>query len=145
MKARSDCEGRVRCGLWPWTCVLSVSTSATEHKLPPCTTQPLDNRYLGTAMIDWVSIVRHSRRRFSNYVYAVPNKVRKRRRYKARPPGGDPQDRTDPLSCACCWAHKVSECPVTDKRAVTWDASSSPAGSGGIECISSRFVNTFRE
>jgi len=30
------------------------------------------------AMIDWVSIVRHSRRRFSNYMYAVPNKVRRR-------------------------------------------------------------------
>jgi len=29
-------------------------------------------------MIDWVSIVRHSRRRFSNYMYAVPNKVRRR-------------------------------------------------------------------
>ena len=31
-------------------------------------------------MIDWVSMVRHSRRRFSNYMYAVPSKVRKRRR-----------------------------------------------------------------
>lgn len=31
-------------------------------------------------MIDWVSIVRHSRRRFSNYVYSVPLKVRKKRK-----------------------------------------------------------------
>ncbi|KAH0568382.1 hypothetical protein KQX54_020623 [Cotesia glomerata] len=31
-------------------------------------------------MIDWVSIVRHSRRRFSDYVNAVPMKIRKRRR-----------------------------------------------------------------
>lgn len=31
-------------------------------------------------MIDWVSIVRHSRRRFSNYMYAVPSRVRRRRK-----------------------------------------------------------------
>lgn len=31
-------------------------------------------------MIDWVSIVRHSRRRFSNYVYGVPSKVRRKRK-----------------------------------------------------------------
>ncbi|CAH0382401.1 unnamed protein product [Bemisia tabaci] len=31
-------------------------------------------------MIDWVSIVRHSRRRFSNYMYAMPNKVIKCRK-----------------------------------------------------------------
>ncbi|XP_069986623.1 disks large homolog 4-like isoform X3 [Penaeus vannamei] len=31
-------------------------------------------------MIDWVSIVRHSRRRFSNYMYGVPSKVRRRRK-----------------------------------------------------------------
>ncbi|MPC86912.1 hypothetical protein E2C01_081751 [Portunus trituberculatus] len=31
-------------------------------------------------MIDWVSIVRHSRRRFSNYMYAVPTRVRRRRK-----------------------------------------------------------------
>lgn len=30
-------------------------------------------------MIDWVSIVRHSRRRFSDYVNAVPMKIRKHR------------------------------------------------------------------
>ncbi|GLH17259.1 Uncharacterized protein GBIM_22209, partial [Gryllus bimaculatus] len=35
-------------------------------------------------MIDWVSIVRHSRRRFSNYMYAVPSKVRKRRRHQQK-------------------------------------------------------------
>ncbi|KAL1123402.1 hypothetical protein AAG570_002482 [Ranatra chinensis] len=35
-------------------------------------------------MIDWVSIVRHSRRRFSNYMYAMPTKVRKRRRKNRR-------------------------------------------------------------
>ncbi|KAI5753928.1 hypothetical protein M8J77_004371 [Diaphorina citri] len=29
--------------------------------------------------IDWMSIMRHSRRRFSNYVYSVPGKVRRRR------------------------------------------------------------------
>ncbi|CAL4060251.1 unnamed protein product, partial [Meganyctiphanes norvegica] len=31
-------------------------------------------------MIDWVSIVRHSHRRFSNYMYGVPSKVRRRRK-----------------------------------------------------------------
>ncbi|XP_042240841.1 uncharacterized protein LOC121878570 [Homarus americanus] len=31
-------------------------------------------------MIDWVSIVRHSRRRFSNYMYAGPSRVRRRRK-----------------------------------------------------------------
>ena len=31
-------------------------------------------------MIDWVSIVRHSRRRFSNYMYAAPSRVRRRRK-----------------------------------------------------------------
>lgn len=33
-------------------------------------------------MIDWVSIVRHSRRRFSDYVNAVPMKIRKNRQTK---------------------------------------------------------------
>ncbi|KAH1027347.1 hypothetical protein HUJ05_000875 [Dendroctonus ponderosae] len=36
-------------------------------------------------MIDWVSIVRHSRRRFSNYMTSVPRKVRKRRQKNANP------------------------------------------------------------
>lgn len=35
-------------------------------------------------MIDWVSIVRHSRRRFSNYMYAMPSKVRRRRKQQMR-------------------------------------------------------------
>ncbi|KAH7966794.1 hypothetical protein HPB49_019600 [Dermacentor silvarum] len=35
-------------------------------------------------MIDWVSIVRHSRRRFSNYMYAMPSKVRRRRKHQVR-------------------------------------------------------------
>ncbi|CAG5107511.1 Protein of unknown function [Cotesia congregata] len=35
-------------------------------------------------MIDWVSIVRHSRRRFSDYVNAVPMKIRKRRQKNPR-------------------------------------------------------------
>ncbi|KAK8733914.1 hypothetical protein OTU49_006243 [Cherax quadricarinatus] len=36
-------------------------------------------------MIDWVSIVRHSRRRFSNYMYAGPSRVRRRRKKPIMP------------------------------------------------------------
>ncbi|KAF7411220.1 hypothetical protein HZH66_000116 [Vespula vulgaris] len=35
-------------------------------------------------MIDWVSIVHHSRRRFSDYMYVVPARVKKQRRAKQR-------------------------------------------------------------
>ncbi|XP_049270191.1 uncharacterized protein LOC119386147 [Rhipicephalus sanguineus] len=35
-------------------------------------------------MIDWVSIVRHSRRRFSSYMYAMPSKVRRLRKHQLR-------------------------------------------------------------
>lgn len=71
-------------------------------------------------MIDWVSIVRHSRRRFSNYMYAVPSKVRKRRRPKRRSnsPGlfcgrGGPNHHhhhhgEQSNLCGCCW-DKVSQ------------------------------------
>lgn len=72
-------------------------------------------------MIDWVSIVRHSRRRFSNYMYAVPSKVRKRRRtrkkkcensvevhsrYRGEDGGssvGSSGDLGSHSMCSCCW------------------------------------------
>ncbi|XP_017774208.1 PREDICTED: uncharacterized protein LOC108560979 [Nicrophorus vespilloides] len=55
-------------------------------------------------MIDWVSIVRHSRRRFSNYMYGVPNKARKRRKQRRAQQNG-PHDSNQPHSsnCSCCW------------------------------------------
>ncbi|KDR17810.1 hypothetical protein L798_08239 [Zootermopsis nevadensis] len=60
-------------------------------------------------MIDWVSIVRHSRRRFSNYMYAVPSKVRKKRRPK-RLGAGQRVDSCSgggaPFCGGCCWAHR---------------------------------------
>jgi len=62
-------------------------------------------------MIDWVSIVRHSRRRFSNYMYAVPSKVRKKRRPKRLGIGQriDPGPAgVAPFCGGCCWVHKVS-------------------------------------
>lgn len=60
-------------------------------------------------MIDWVSIVRHSRRRFSNYMYAVPSKVRKKRRPKRLGIGQriDPGPAgVAPFCGGCCWVHK---------------------------------------
>ncbi|KAK5649511.1 hypothetical protein RI129_000540 [Pyrocoelia pectoralis] len=59
-------------------------------------------------MIDWVSIVRHSRRRFSNYMYGVPNKVRRRRRHK-RPPADVVASPTDQSKSSCCWAEKLEK------------------------------------
>lgn len=70
-------------------------------------------------MIDWVSIVRHSRRRFSDYMFAVPAKIRKRRRAKRHA-----NSKLDSLNdrgantiscnasgrnvCGCCWRHVSS-------------------------------------
>ncbi|XP_059484108.1 disks large 1 tumor suppressor protein isoform X4 [Neocloeon triangulifer] len=57
-------------------------------------------------MIDWVSIVRHSRRRFSNYMYAVPNKVRRRQAKMVPTEQPPPEAVTTPDGCAgassCC-------------------------------------------
>lgn len=59
-------------------------------------------------MIDWVSIVRHSHRRFSNYMYAVPNKVRKRRQkfIKRQNQSAGSAGNVVPhgSNCSCCWA-----------------------------------------
>ncbi|XP_076251239.1 MAGUK family member discs large 1 isoform X5 [Rhynchophorus ferrugineus] len=63
-------------------------------------------------MIDWVSIVRHSRRRFSNYMYGVPRKVRKKRQKNARShhnsrthqEGAAAHDLPSRSECTCCWA-----------------------------------------
>ncbi|KAK9884882.1 hypothetical protein WA026_009109 [Henosepilachna vigintioctopunctata] len=57
-------------------------------------------------MIDWVSIVRHSRRRFSNYVYSVPHKVR-RRRLNRKLPGCKSQPHLNVTKCNCCWSDKM--------------------------------------
>jgi hypothetical protein len=59
-------------------------------------------------MIDWVSIVRHSRRRFSNYMYAVPNKVRRNAHQRDNPHATSP----DGISCtgACFSSGSVSLC-----------------------------------
>lgn len=72
-------------------------------------------------MIDWVSIVRHSRRRFSDYMFAVPVKIRKRRRARRHtdPKSVLPDDRdvNNAISrdsenggnvCECCWSHVSS-------------------------------------
>ncbi|KYN02222.1 hypothetical protein ALC62_07006 [Cyphomyrmex costatus] len=67
-------------------------------------------------MIDWVSIVRHSRRRFSDYMFTVPSKIRKHPRVKRHVNStlGSPNDRdkNNAISrnsrngrgvCECCW------------------------------------------
>lgn len=65
-------------------------------------------------MIDWVSIVRHSRRRFSNYMTSVPRKVRKRRQNNARAanaphfPDGEHQV-NNKTNCTCCGETKLKK------------------------------------
>ncbi|KYM75346.1 hypothetical protein ALC53_14254 [Atta colombica] len=71
-------------------------------------------------MIDWVSIVRHSRRRFSDYMFTVPTKIRKRRRVKRHTNStlSSPNDRdtnntisrskNDRSICECYWTHVSS-------------------------------------
>nr|XP_031828320.1 disks large 1 tumor suppressor protein isoform X9 [Nomia melanderi] len=65
-------------------------------------------------MIDWVSIVRHSRRRFSDYMYGAPIKVRKRRtkrtcrsadRGNRNVVPHDSKRSSD--ACGCCWHRKT--------------------------------------
>lgn len=52
-------------------------------------------------MIDWVSIVRHSRRRFSNYVGGrAPIRMKKRRR-PPPPSTSSPTDDRNQYSCCC--------------------------------------------
>lgn len=72
-------------------------------------------------MIDWVSIVRHSRRRFSDYMVAVPIKIRKRRRARRtnrklillNDRGANNaisrDSENDGDTCKCCWSN-VSSC-----------------------------------
>lgn len=55
-------------------------------------------------MIDWVSIVRHSRRRFSNYMYGVPHKVRRKRRQKQNE--DDNAASPHASNCSCCWVEE---------------------------------------
>ncbi|XP_073992870.1 MAGUK family member discs large 1 isoform X5 [Rhodnius prolixus] len=71
-------------------------------------------------MIDWVSIVRHSRRRFSNYMYAVPGKVGgKRRRPNSRRNEDVGADAGCPAACPC-WGIRKSRFPAEeDERVVT--------------------------
>ncbi|XP_061938693.1 disks large 1 tumor suppressor protein isoform X18 [Apis cerana] len=65
-------------------------------------------------MIDWVSIVRHSRRRFSDYMYGVPIKVRKRRTKRTCHFGEHVNrnvvtraSKRSTSFCGCCWNHKT--------------------------------------
>ena len=65
-------------------------------------------------MIDWVTIVRHSRRRFSNYISAVPIKVRTCKKsgrcdiVRSRSLIRKSRSRsTNTVLCICCW-NKVS-------------------------------------
>lgn len=58
-------------------------------------------------MIDWVSIVRHSHRRFSNYVYGVPNKVRRRRKPIKKQVENGKNKTPHSSDCSCCWSDKV--------------------------------------
>lgn len=55
-------------------------------------------------MIDWVSIVRHSRRRFSSYVGNRPIRMKKRRRTPPPAPhiASSPTDDGHHLHYACC-------------------------------------------
>ncbi|XP_076323918.1 disks large homolog 4-like isoform X8 [Tachypleus tridentatus] len=50
-------------------------------------------------MIDWVSIVRLSRRRISSYVYIVPNRIRRRRKKKRVE---SPPKHISLKNCSCC-------------------------------------------
>lgn len=55
-------------------------------------------------MIDWVSIVRHSRRRFSNYVGTrAPIRMKKRRRTPPSAAAGSPHE--DRFQYSCCCTH----------------------------------------
>ncbi|GJQ81544.1 hypothetical protein Trydic_g4905 [Trypoxylus dichotomus] len=69
-------------------------------------------------MIDWVSIVRHSRRRFSNYMYGVPSKVRKRRRQKLNLQipnlGATDNGSSQTSNCSCCWAEDMQKSRYVD-------------------------------
>ncbi|XP_066259364.1 disks large 1 tumor suppressor protein isoform X6 [Euwallacea similis] len=65
-------------------------------------------------MIDWVSIVRHSRRRFSNYMTSVPRKVRKRRQKNSRTTSNRSQAPSPSeelinhrAKCSCCWQRET--------------------------------------
>lgn len=62
-------------------------------------------------MIDWVSIVRHSRRRFSNYVGARAAPIRIKRRRSPDTPTIPSSSSTahslqdDRIQCNCCCTH----------------------------------------
>lgn len=57
-------------------------------------------------MIDWVSIVRHSRRRFSNYVGTrAPIRMKKRRRTPPSVPATANSPQEDRLQYTCCCTH----------------------------------------
>lgn len=63
-------------------------------------------------MIDWVSIVRTSRRRFSSYKY-IPGKIRRRKKNVTPPeqPKVEPPPKpSPPAGCPCCVPSRVSTC-----------------------------------
>lgn len=70
---------------------------------------------LGNAMIDWVSIVRTSRRRFSSYKY-IPGRIRKRKKKQAAAAAAaeaaakvEPPPKPPPSKgCPCCYLSRVS-------------------------------------
>ena len=53
-------------------------------------------------MIDWVSIVRHSHRRFSNYVGNRPVRMKKRRRTPPTYLATTPTDEGHHIHYTCC-------------------------------------------
>ncbi|GFQ88644.1 hypothetical protein TNCT_649701 [Trichonephila clavata] len=60
-------------------------------------------------MIDWVSIVRTSRRRFSSYKY-IPGRIRKRKKKQAAAAEAakvEPPPKPPTQGCACCALTRV--------------------------------------
>ncbi|XP_017487574.1 PREDICTED: uncharacterized protein LOC108375925, partial [Rhagoletis zephyria] len=80
-------------------------------------------------MIDWVSIVRHSRRRFSNYVGArSPVRIRRRRRQLVAPPA------------AAAPAAATAQTPTTGKHAC--NSATTPVGGAKTPTTSSGASNS---
>lgn len=94
-------------------------------------------------MIDWVSIVRHSRRRFSNYVGSGrPIRMKKKRPLSATPkppsahnqyPRQSPNSPVATSSYACCCSSHVSALPIFSMNGR--DLVNGKKGWGGGPCI----------
>ncbi|KAF8782396.1 hypothetical protein HNY73_012688 [Argiope bruennichi] len=62
-------------------------------------------------MIDWVSIVRTSRRRFSSYKY-IPGRIRKRKKKQAAAAEAakvEPPPKAPTQGCACCALTRLTD------------------------------------